>query len=704
MQPRRTCLLQVAESGPNPAWQAPWWGPLRAAFLTGVAYYAGAKLGLALTFEPVPVSVLWPPNALLLGAMVLTRKRWWWALIAGALPAHLLAELQEGVPLAMVLCWFISNTVEALLGATLVCRLSDAPHLRSLRSAVVFCCAGVVAPFLVSFLDTALVRLVGWGAADYAAVWYTRFSSNLLATLAFAPVILTWGSSVPDGPREGSRAQLLEICALVMGLLAVSVMVFDSAVAQPSGPPALLYLPLPFLIWAAVRFGPALTSAGYALVVLVALWSASGGHKLLVASTTAEHIPLQLLLISMGVPLLLLAAVMEERRATERKLRTANELFDTAFQHGPDAMAIARQSDGVILRVNDRWLQLIGSSDGGAAEASTLMDHLDDASKKHMRALLADPASRRELEVELLDRHEGPHRALLSVKAFDLDGEPCHISVLRDVTQLRQAEKEARDQQRQLTHLTRVASLSHFSSTIAHELNQPLTAILSNAQAAQRLLSRDPPNVAEVRTILSEIAEADKRAGQLIHHLRRMMKDSDTELVPVNVNDLISEVLHFVRGECLPQNIEVKTIYATDLPSVRGDPVQLQQLLINLVLNACEAMRANQFAGHSSALRISTAAAPEGGVQVVVTDTGPGIAPDRLERVFEPFFTTKESGLGMGLAICRRIARAHGGTLTVWSQAGEGASFRLFVPSVAQENPAALAGARLKTRALPRSN
>jgi two-component system, LuxR family, sensor kinase FixL len=88
----------------------------------------------------------------------------------------------------------------------------------------------------------------------------------------------------------------------------------------------------------------------------------------------------------------------------------------------------------------------------------------------------------------------------------------------------------------------------------------------------------------------------------------------------------------------------------------------------------------------------------------VVTDTGPGIAPDRLERVFEPFFTTKESGLGMGLAICRRIARAHGGTLTVWSQAGEGASFRLFVPSVAQENPAALAGARLKTRALPRSN
>jgi two-component system, LuxR family, sensor kinase FixL len=701
MQAQGTWVLHAVESGLDTRLQAPWWGPLRVAVLTGIAYFAGAKLALALTFAPVPVSVLSPSTALLLGAMVLTRRRWWWALIAGALPAHLFAELQEGVPLAMALCWFISNVVEALIGATLMCRLSDPPHLRSLRSALVFCCAAVIAPFLVSFVDAALVRLVGWGSADYAAVWYTRFSSNLLATLTFVPVILTWGTSEPDGPREGSRAQLLEICALAMGLFAVSVMVFDWAVSQPSGPAALLYLPLPFLIWAAVRFGPALASAGYAMVALVVIWGASDARGPLMAAAPAGQAQLELFLIGLGVPLLLLAAVLEERRAAERRLRTSEALFTTAFQKGQDALAITRRADGAVLKTNERWLQLLGCDDTGT-RAAPLMDRLDEAGQKQVRALLAGTAGRGEVEVDLLDSHGTPHRALLSVAAFDLEGEPCHISILRDVTRLRQAEKDAREQQRQLTHLTRVASLSHFSGTIAHELNQPLTAILSNAQAALRLLSRDPPNVAEVKIILGEIVDADKRAGLLIHHLRRMMKDSDTELVPVNANDLVSEVLRFVRGECLLQNVEVKTIYAADLPGVRGDPVQLQQLLINLVLNACEAMRANALTGRSPALRISTAAAPEGGVQVVVTDTGPGIAPDRLERVFEPFFTTKESGLGMGLAICRRIARAHGGTLTVWSQPGEGASFRLFLPSVAQDTAAALTNARLRTRALPR--
>ena len=683
-------MPSTADSATIRTLQVPWWGPLRAAVLTGMAYYAGARLGLALTFPPLPVSVMWPPNALLLGALVLTRRRWWWALIAGALPAHLLAELQHGIPLAMVLCWFATTAAEALLGASIVCRLSGAPNLRSLRSALVFCSAAVIAPFLVSFVDAALVRLVGWGSADYASVWYTRFCANVLAMLAFVPVLLTWGGIEPDGPSDGARTQLVEIGALLAGLLAVSVVVFDSAVAQ-TGPPTLLFLPVPFLVWAAVRFGPALTSAAYALVVIVVI---------IAAGTQADEAPIQSFLISLGVPLIVLAAVIEERRAAEGKLRDAEQLFSTTFQQGPFALAISRRQDGAILNANPRWLQLLGY-DNSATAVSPLVDHLDEAGRGQLRALAADPRRRRELEVALIDRHGGAHAALMSMCLIDLEGEPCHIIILRDITRQRLAEKDAKEQQRQLTHLTRVASLSHFSSTIAHELNQPLTAILSNAQAALRLLSREPPNVAEVKTILGEIVEADKRAGQLIHHLRRMMKDGETERVPVNVNNLVSDVLHFVRGECLLQNIEVKTIYAPDLPNVRGDPVQLQQLLINLVLNACEAMHPGPAQGRDPALRISTSAAPEGGVQVVVTDTGPGIAADRLERVFEPFFTTKESGMGMGLAICRRIARAHGGTLTVWSQAGEGASFRLFLPSLVQEMPPALALPRAQAPALP---
>src|SRR4051812_29528761 len=155
--------LEVQSAGlPDPAWHL-----LRIAALVGLGYYAGARIGIALTFAPMPVAVLWPPNSLLFAALILTPKRWWWAALAGALPAHLLAELQGGVPLAMVLGWFASNVMEAVLGALIVRRYSDAPGLRTLRSVIVFCCAAVLAPFVSSFVDAGLVRAVGWGEADF---------------------------------------------------------------------------------------------------------------------------------------------------------------------------------------------------------------------------------------------------------------------------------------------------------------------------------------------------------------------------------------------------------------------------------------------------------------------------------------------------------------------------------------------------------
>jgi len=260
----------------------------------------------------------------------------------------------------------------------------------------------------------------------------------------------------------------------------------------------------------------------------------------------------------------------------------------------------------------------------------------------------------------------------------EVGGQPCTITMLRDMTQQRHAEKEALDQRKQLTHLTRVASLSDFSSTIAHELNQPLTAILANAQAALRFLQRDPPNVGEIRAILDEIADADKRAGLLIHHLRLLMKKGDEEFAPVDMNHLVQDVLDFIRGEFLLRGVDVRTVLGQDLPQMLGDRVQLQQLVLNLVCNGCDAMQGQS---NRRLLTITTEQTAEGSVQVAVGDTGPGISPDRLDRVFEPFYTTKESGLGMGLAICKRIASAHGGTLLAQSRPGEGATFRLALPA-----------------------
>ncbi|MBC5783828.1 MASE1 domain-containing protein [Ramlibacter sp. USB13] len=673
-------MREALEMRPT-GWPDPAWALLRVAVLVGVGYYVGARIGLALTFEPMPVAVLWPPNSLLLAALILTPRRWWWAAIAGALPAHLLAELQGGVPLAMVLGWFASNVLEAAIGAAIVLRFSEARGLRTLRSVVAFCCAALLAPFLSSFVDAGLVLAIGWGEAEFATLWQMRFYSNVLAILIFVPVFLAWSAGEPVPLRQGSRGQIAEIAVLVAGLFAVSLAVFDSRLAPGATAPSLLYLPVPFLIWAALRFGPALTSAAYAIVAFLVIWGAAHGRgPFHAAALVYDALPIQLFLASLAVPLLLLAAVVEERREAERRLRASEELFATAFRQGPDAIALSRAADGLVIEANDRWLELLGYPLGTRPDAvAPFRDHLDDASRRRLQAMAAAPQQGADLEVAMRDCFGRQHAVLVAMAHVQVAGEPCSITILRDITQQRQAEKDARDQRRQLTHLTRVASLSDFSSTIAHELNQPLTAILANAQAALRFLQRDPPNVAEIRAILDEIADADKRAGLLIHHLRLLMKKGEEEFVQVDLNPLVRDVLDFIRGEFLLRGVDVKTAYGSDLPQVRGDRVQLQQVVLNLVCNACDAMQGQT---QRRVVTLTTAQNAEGGVELTVSDTGPGISANQMERVFEPFYTTKESGLGMGLAICRRIAAAHGGTLSVQSRPGEGATFRFVLPAV----------------------
>ncbi|MBK6009305.1 MASE1 domain-containing protein [Ramlibacter ginsenosidimutans] len=665
---------------------------LRVAALVGLGYYAGARVGATVAFSEVRLSMLWLPTAVLMAALLLTPRRWWWAAFAGALPAHLMFQLHAGIALPVVLGTFVSNGIEALLAALLVTRWSPAPGFRTLRSVVAFCTAAVVAPLVSALISAAFLRLAEWNHGDFAALWRMLFFSHVLAALTLVPVLVSWSALEPMQLRQG-RAHLLEIGLLVSGLFAVGLIVFDSSSGSLRTGPALLYLPLPFLLWAALRFGPALTSAAYAVVAFLVIWGAAHGRgPFEVPGFAPDALAIQLFLVSIVVPLLMLAAVIEERRDGERKLRASEELFSTAFRRGPDAMAIARQHDGSILEANARWLQLLGyPGDTAVVAPQPLAAHLDEASRRRMEAASGDTAAPQEFEIQLRDRAGGAHAALASTAAVEVGGQACQILLLRDITEQRVAERDAQDQRRQLTHLTRVASLSDFSSTIAHELNQPLTAILANAQAAVRLLQLDPSNVEEIRTILDEIADADKRAGLLIHHLRLLMKKGNEEFVQVDLNHLVQDVLDFIRGEFLVRGVELKTSYARDLPQVHGDRVQLQQVVLNLVVNACDAM---QDMRKPRVLSVGTSQTAEGLVQVSVSDTGNGIAPEQIERIFEPFYTTKEKGLGMGLAICRRIAGAHGGTLSAQSRTGEGAVFKLALPAVVPAGSAGSAGVR----------
>jgi C4-dicarboxylate-specific signal transduction histidine kinase len=250
------------------------------------------------------------------------------------------------------------------------------------------------------------------------------------------------------------------------------------------------------------------------------------------------------------------------------------------------------------------------------------------------------------------------------------------LASLVDLTERRQNERTAARQHDEIAHLSRVAMLGELSGSIAHEINQPLMGILSNAQAAQRFLARDDVNLDEVREILVDIVEDDKRAGEVIRRLRALLKKGKAQNKPLDINSVVDDVVRLTRNDLMNRDVAVSTELMPDLPPVFGDQIQLQQVLLNLLMNACEAMEA---VSGTAQVHIRTRRADGGGVELSVSDRGGGIPAGDLERIFEPFVTTKEHGIGLGLSICHTIIVAHGGRLWAENIAG-GAMFRCTLP------------------------
>ena len=248
-----------------------------------------------------------------------------------------------------------------------------------------------------------------------------------------------------------------------------------------------------------------------------------------------------------------------------------------------------------------------------------------------------------------------------------------------DVSARKRAEEEARNQQQQLAHLGRAAVLGQLSGAFAHELNQPLTSILGNAEAALKLLGRGDGNEAEIREILRDIVQDDLRAAQVIDRLRALLERGDVLRRPVDLNATVRDVLELARSELITRHVHVTTSLDTEAPVVMADRIQMQQIVLNLLMNACEAMSGLPVTGRNVAL--ATRFLPDSScVEVTMTDSGGGIAPADLERIFQPFVTSKAAGMGMGLAICRSVAESHHGRLWAENASAGGAKFRLRVP------------------------
>ncbi len=780
--------------------------------LVFIGYYLGAKLGFALTFKPYPVSVLWPPNSILVAALLLTPPRIWCFVLLAAFPAHCAAQLQSHVPPLMILCWFISNSCEAVIGAGLTRYLVGGPiRFRSLRNASTFClCVVFIGPFLSSFLDAAFVVGNHWGQGTYWELIRIRFSSNALAALIVVPLIVTWATNGITVLRRARLLRYLESCVLFLGLFSVSYAVLYKF--GPGADSALLFLPLPFLLWAAVRFGSLGASSAISIVGFLAIWSGSHGHGPFSGGTAEQNaLSIQIFLIVLAIPLMFLAAVIEERAKGETELRESEQRFRIVA----DAAPVFIWMSGVDKRYtffNKPWLEFTGRSleqemengwvegvhpddlqrclkvyteafdarkpfvmqyrlrrhDGeyrwvsgegvarhdaqgnfvgyvGSCVDVTELINKDEAlreSEERMRLaadavhlgiwewdLLKDeawvtnarrafwgwPASGKITLEHFISRvhpddrnrirqaiddaiHKGKdydseYRIILSdgsvhwmstraTLRFDENGKPARfLGISIDISARKQAELEAVQHREELGHLSRVAAMGEMAASIAHELNQPLSGIISNARAGERFIDRGDVDLGELRGLLTDIISDGRHAGDVIRGIQSMVKKSVPKRRWVNLNDLVINVARMVNPNAILQSCKVETLLEPNLPVIEADPIQLQQVLLNLIINAFDAM-------HSTPLDcrkvvIVTERNRDGAICASVRDYGVGISQEARDRLFEQFFTTKAEGLGIGLGIVRSIIESYGGTVTAENVEGGGARFHFALPASA---------------------
>ena len=464
------------------------------------------------------------------------------------------------------------------------------------------------------------------------------------------------------------------------------------SIGLPAGPdtsPALLYAPVPLLIWAALRFGLGGISASTLVITILAIWGTMQGRGPFLTQTPSENaLALQLFLLMVATPLMLLAVAIDDERRSKEALRDSEERMSLAVESAQLALWDWDVTNDRVW-MTDEGRKFLGFEPGELIHFSKLAS-LDGRVHPDDRVARATAIQR---ALETRGSYEAEYRIVLpdgSVRWISSRGHPSPtaddalpriLGVSMDITRQKQADAEAQLQREELAHLSRVATLSVLSGSLAHELSQPLSSILINAQAGQLCMSRDAPDPVEIRAIFADIVSAECRAAEIIEGLRSMLRRGQVALQPVSVNDSLEELLRLTRSDLIARGVSVSNLTTGDLPPAMTDRVQLQQVLLNLIVNACDAMESNP---PKDRILTLTTFIVQDEIRIGVLDRGVGL-PDDVETLFQPFHSTKHGGLGMGLSICRTLMTSHRGRLWAERRADRGAAFYLALPVAKQD-------------------
>ena len=650
---------------------------------SGACYYLATRIAWVLCFPDSKVSLFFPPHAVLVSILLLVPTRHWWAYTLAAACSHFFATQQAHWPPLYALHCEAFDAVKNVLAAAGIRMFIKSPfHLITLREAIIFVLiAVIIVPVGTAFWGAAFTVSNHFGT-HYWVEWRNLSISNGVTAIVLVPAILIGVHRLSTKGIKAAPGRILEACFLAVGILAVGYVAFDRLPAGPDTSPALLYAPIPLLIWAALRFGLGGMSASMLVITILAIWGTMHGRGPFLTQTPAENaLALQLFLLMAATPLMLLAVAIDDERRSKEALRVSEERMSLAVESAQLALWDWDMANDRVW-MTDEGRKFFGFEPGEPIDHATLAGrvHPDDRAARAaaiQHALATGGSYEAEFRVILPDGSVRWIAARGRSPSPAVNGAPPRIlGVSMDITRQKQAGAEAQQQREELAHLSRVATLSALSGSLAHELNQPLASILSNAQAGQRFMSQDPPDLVELRAILADIVSEDRRAGEIIERLRTMLRRGEVALQPVSVNESLEELLRLTRSDLIARGVSVSNLTAGDLPPAMTDRVQLQQVLLNLIVNACDAMESNP--PEDRKLTLTTFIA-QNELRIGVLDCGVGL-PDDVETLFQPFHTTKDGGLGMGLSICRTLVTSHGGRLWAERRAERGAAFYVALP------------------------
>jgi len=639
-----------------------------------LAFYVGYSS--AMSFSQAMASPFWFPDSILLCALLRTPPRVWWMFVLGVLPIRLSVAVPADVPYSFLLWCFSVDSLKGVVGALVMRRVMKDPlRFASVREFLLY---GL---WIVALIPAA--SAVGGASAryglgyDYWQAFEQWFLGDAVAQLVVTPFILYWLFGVPSEARAWHARPSREVLCLTLGLalasgLAVLPRLTSAGFAEPW-----FYAPVPFLFWAAIRFGMRGATGAMGILALTFVTAALLGEGPFAGrSPTDTALALQHFLMLRAAPLYLVALFAEQNQGIARSLRASEARYrevvesqtDLVCRYTPDTtLTFANAACGRYF--GRRPEQLLGSK---------FVDLLPADVRERVSPQILQSIARRQLcswdQETLLPSNAMIWQHWVSYPIVGVDGSLGEFQAIgRDITDRKRAEEATLN----LAHVSRLAVVGELTAMVAHEINQPLGAILSNAEAAELLLeSKDPP-LHEIRNILADIRKSDLRAEAAIRRIRGLLSKREINLLPLDLNDIVAEVLRLVVGDATRRRVRVRQDLAQELPLVLGDRVYLQQVLLNLLVNAMDAMRDTEPA--SRELTLSTRA-DDWSVEVAVADHGHGIPEGRLRSIFESFYTTKKDGMGLGLSIARSIVETHRGKIAAWNNPNGGATFSFRVP------------------------